>query len=92
MRCIWNLYRHIAAEIEQQVERLRLSLLGKGYNSADVDPSANDSHHLAEAAQKKRDQLREAFKISADYVDGSAFDATQQAQRAERRKAERAKA
>ena len=64
---------------------LRAELTQKGYNSGSYGSSGGgDSHQLAEAAQKKNEQLRAAFGIRPDYVDGSAFafDPAQQAMKA----------
>ena len=73
-------------EIEEQVDALRASLMSEG---RPVDLSSHETHHMAEATESKRQQLRSAFKIRDDYVDGTAFDPVQQAMRATQAKLER---
>lgn len=46
---------------------------GGSYRSSGGGGGGGDSHQMAEAAQKKNEQLRAAFGIRPDYVDGSAF-------------------
>jgi len=41
---------------------------------------------MAEASEKKRQQLREAFGIREDYVEGSAFNFGQQQQNKDKEK------
>lgn len=41
---------------------------------------------MAEASEKKRQQLREAFGIREDYVEGSAFNFGQQSQQKNKEK------
>ena len=63
-------------EIEQKVADLRAELTQTGYDAGSYRSSGGgggDSHQMAEAAQKKNEQLRAAFGIRQDYVDGSAF-------------------
>lgn len=48
-----------------------------------------DSHELAAASEQKNEKFRAAFGISKDYVSGSAFDETRQAQKAEEAAAKR---
>ena len=55
---------------------LRAELTKTGYDGGGSYRSSGgggDSHQMAEAAQKKNEQLRAAFGIRSDYVDGSAF-------------------
>lgn len=57
---------------------LRAELTKTGYDGGGSYRSSGgggggDSHQMAEAAQKKNEQLRAAFGIRPDYVDGSAF-------------------
>ena len=55
---------------------LRAELTKTGYDAGSYRSSGGgggDSHQMAEAAQKKNEQLRAAFGIRPDYVDGSAF-------------------
>ena len=54
-----------------------------------IDPSSNDSHMMAEASEAKKQQLRKAFGIREDYVEGSAFNQEAQALRVAQEKAER---
>ena len=65
---------------------LRAQLTQTGYNSGAYRSSGGggDSHMMAEASQRKNEQLRAAFGIREDYVDGSAFsfDPAQQAMKA----------
>ena len=62
------------AEIEQKVSELRGKLTQSGYNTGTYKSSGGgDSHLMAEATKKKNEQLRAAFGIRDDYVDGSAF-------------------
>lgn len=44
---------------------------------------------MAEATEEKKKQLRDAFGIRDDYVEGSAFDPIHQVARAEQAKAEK---
>ncbi len=67
---------------------LRAELKGEGYQAGRLRGDGGDSsHQVAEATQKKNAQLKAAFGISENYVEGSAFDVTQQMTR----KAEREK-
>ena len=50
-----------------------------------VDSSANETHMLAEATELKKKQLKSAFGIHEDYVEGSAFSREQQALRSTQR-------
>ena len=68
---------------------LRASLLSEGRGAVPIDPTSSETHQYAEASQRKRDQLREAFGIRPDYVDGTAFDPVQQAARAAQAKTDR---
>lgn len=72
------------------MEKLREDLKKEGYQSL---PGAGegDSHQIAEATQRKNKQLRAAFGIREDYVEGSAFDVGQQAVKAALAQAEREK-
>ena len=54
----------------EEVSELRTSLSSK---PRPIDPYASDSHQMAEASEAKKRQLRSAFGISEDYVEGSAF-------------------
>lgn len=65
---------------------LRASLSQK---SRTIDPSSSDTHMLAEASEAKKKQLKNAFGIGEDYVEGSAFNREAQALRAAQEKAER---
>ena len=79
--------RYADDEIEEQVAALREELKGEGYHSSSLRGGGADSHQVAEATQKKNEQLKAAFGISEDYVEGSAFDVGQQmARKAEREK------
>ena len=79
--------RYAEDEIEDQVSALREELKGEGYQAGPLRGDGGDSHNVAEATQKKNEQLRAAFGIKEDYVEGSAFDIGQQMTR----KAEREK-
>lgn len=79
-------YRYTEDEIEQQVSVLRVSLSSE---ARPVDAFAKETHMLAEATELKKQQLRSAFGIRDDYVEGSAFDSEQQALRAAQARAER---
>lgn len=73
------------ADIEKKVAELRAQLTQTGYDSGTYRSSGGgDSHMMAEATRKKNEQLRAAFGIRDDYVDGSAFafDPAQQAMKA----------
>ena len=54
----------------EQVAALRGSLAKK---PRPIDPYSSDSHMLAEASEAKKKQLKAAFGIREDYVEGSAF-------------------
>ena len=82
-------HRHSELEIEKQISSLRESLTREGRGSGPLDPLSQETHQLAEATQRKRQQLRDAFGIRDDYVDGTAMDPVQQAMRAAQAKAER---
>ncbi len=58
------------AEILEKVTELRTSLLGNGYQSVG---DTNETHQCAEANLKKNQELKRAFGIREDYVDGSSF-------------------
>ena len=73
-------------EIEEEVSALRTSLSQK---SRPVNYSASETHMLAEAAEVKKQQLKNAFGIREDYVEGSAFSQEAQALRAAQEKVER---
>ena len=70
----------------EEVRVLRASLSSK---PRPIDPYASDSHQMAEASEAKKRQLRAAFGIREDYVEGSAFGMEAQAENAAREKAER---
>lgn len=72
---VLNTFSYTEEEIEQKVAERRAELTNTGYNSGSYRSSGGggDSHQMAEATQKKNEQLRAAFGIRADYVDGSAF-------------------
>ncbi len=70
---------------------LRAELKKEGYQSVPHGGGAGDTHQIAEATQRKKQQLRAAFGIRDDYVEGSAFDIGQQAAKAALAKAEREK-
>jgi len=79
--------RYADDEVKDQVAALRDELKGEGYHSTPLHEGGVDSHQVAEAAQKKNEQLKAAFGIREDYVEGSAFDVGQQmARKAEREK------
>lgn len=80
--------RYLESEIESQVAELREELKKEGYQST---PYGGDTHQLAEASQRKDQELRAAFGIRDDYVGGSAFDTELQAAKAALIKAERQK-
>lgn len=63
-------------EIEEEVSALRTSLSQK---SRTVDHTASGTHLLAEASEAKKQQLKNAFGISENYVEGSAFSRETQA-------------
>lgn len=79
-------YRYTEDEIEQQVSVLRVSLSSE---ARPVDAFTKETHMLAEATELKKQQLRSAFGIRDDYVEGSAFDSEHQALRAAQARAER---
>ena len=60
----------------------------RGYKPT-YEGGAGDSHQIAEASQKKNQELRAAFGIRDDYVEGSAFDIGQQAAKAAKARAEK---
>lgn len=70
---------------------LREELKKQGYQSVPHGGGAGDTHQIAEATQRKNKELRAAFGIRDDYVEGSAFDVGQQAAKAALAKAEREK-
>lgn len=70
------------------MSQLREDLKKEGYQSS-YGGGVGDTHQMAEASQKKNQELRAAFGIRDDYVEGSAFDVGQQAARAAQAKAER---
>ena len=79
-------------EVDEKVSELRTELTSEGYKTAPLASSdASDTHRIAEVSQQKKEQLRAAFNIRADYVDGSAFDPVAQAMRTAEAKAEREK-
>ena len=78
--------RYTEEEIEQQVSVLRVALSSE---ARPVDAFAKETHMLAEATELKKQQLKSAFGIREDYVEGSAFDSEQQALRAAQARAER---
>ncbi len=49
---------------------MRTNLLGDGYHSVG---DISETHQCAEATLKKNQELRKAFNIRDDYVDGSVF-------------------
>lgn len=71
--------RYTEEEVAAEVSVLRASLSSK---PRPIDPLSNDSHQIAEASEAKKQQLRKAFGIKDDYVEGSAFNLEAQAQRA----------
>ena len=73
-------------EIEEEVSALRTSLSQK---SRTVDHTASGTHMLAEASEAKKQQLKNAFGIREDYVEGSAFSREAQALREAQEKTER---
>ncbi len=73
------------------MSELREELKKEGYQSVQYGGGAGDTHQLAEATLRKNKELRSAFGIRDDYVEGSAFDVGQQAARAALAKAEREK-
>lgn len=78
-------------EIEEQVGNLRDFLTKEGYSGLPLG-SSQATHQVAEATEKKKQQLKSAFGIREDYVEGSAFDPVKQAMRAAQLKAEREEA
>ena len=70
------------------MSQLREELLKEGYQ-ANPYGGSGDTHQMAEASQRKNQELRAAFGIRDDYVEGSAFDVGQQAAKAARARAER---
>ncbi len=84
--CSYN--SHPEADIETQVASLREELRNEGYQSVSYGGGAGDTHQIAEASQKKKEQLRAAFGIRDDYVEGSAFDLGHQAAKSEMIKAQ----
>ena len=54
-----------------------------------IDPLSSDSHMMAEASEAKKQQLKKAFGIREDYVEGSAFNQEAQALKATQEKEER---
>lgn len=87
-----HMFRYKEDEIEAQVAALRTQLTSEGYKTTPLSTAdAKDTHRIAEVSQQKKEQLRAAFKIRDDYVDGSAFDPVQQAMRTAEAKAEREK-
>ena len=84
--------RYSESEINSQVLELRAELKKEGYHSVPHGGGAGDTHQMAEATQRKNQQLRAAFGISDDYVEGSAFDIGQQAAKAAQREKEREEA
>lgn len=85
------MYSYSADEISSKVSELREELKKEGYQSVPYGGGAGDTHQAAEATQRKNQQLRAAFGIREDYVEGSAFDVGQQAAKAALAKAEREK-
>lgn len=81
-----HMCRYNEKEIAEQVSALRASLSQK---SRTIDPSSSDTHMLAEASEAKNRQLKNAFGIGENYVEGSAFNREAQALRAAQEKAER---
>jgi len=73
------------------VSELREKLRKEGYQSTLYGGGSGDSHQVAEAMQRKNEELRAAFGIREDYVEGSAFDIGQQAARAAEARAQREK-
>ena len=53
------------------MSELRTKLLGDGYRPAG---NSSETHQYAEANRKKNEELRKAFNIRDDYVDGSSFN------------------
>lgn len=68
--------------------KLREDLKKEGYQSS-YGGGVGDTHQMAEASLKKNQELRAAFGIRDDYVEGSAFNVGQQAAKAVQAKAER---
>jgi hypothetical protein len=73
------------------VAELREELKKEGYQAVPHGGGAGDTHQMAEATQRKNQQLRAAFGIRDDYVEGSAFDIGQQAAKAALTKAQKEK-
>lgn len=73
-------------EVTKQVTLLRASLSKK---PRPIDPYSSDSHMIAEASEAKKKQLKNAFGIREDYVEGSAFNQEAQKLRAAQEKEER---
>ena len=85
-QCSVIVHSYSEQEVAQEVSALRAILSQK---SRPVDPSTSETHMLAEATEVKKQQLRNAFGIREDYVEGSAFSQEAQALRAAQEKAER---
>jgi hypothetical protein len=79
-------FRYKEEEVAEEVRALRASLSSK---PRPIDPFSSDSHQMAEASEAKKQQLRNAFGIREDYVEGSAFSQEAQAERAAQEKAKR---
>ena len=71
-----SISRYTEDEVEEQVSTLREELKKEGYQSG-LQGAGGDSHQIAEAQQRKHQQLRAAFGIREDYVEGSSFNAGQ---------------
>ena len=78
-------YSYSEQEVAEEVKSLRVSLSEK---PRPIDPYASDSHMLAEATEAKKQQLKRAFGIREDYVEGSAFAFGQPAATEEKAKTE----
>lgn len=76
------MHRYTESEIEQRVSELREELRKKGYQFDPQGGETGNSHQMAEASQRKDQELRAAFGIRDDYVEGSAFNIGQQAVKA----------
>lgn len=95
--CYWGYFTPIytytssysESEVTQRVSELRAKLVGDGYKSSEGTGTSTETHQYAEATQKKKEQLRSAFGIKSDYVDGSAFDPVQKAMTVAKAKEER---
>ena len=79
--------RHSEADIAKQVNEMRSRLMEEGRANVPLRSTPWETHQLAEASERKNQQLRAAFGIRDDYVDGSSFDVLNQADKTAQAKA-----